>query len=235
MALLKDDVCDTTYAALSSSGARSADAITTIVVHSTEGDTAESAAAGFANAAQQHDHPGSAQLIVDDTICYRTLDDLTVACGAPGVNRRALHIENSGWASWDRRTWIYDHSDTIERCAYHIAQWCGTYNIPAVELNCADLARGNRGIVRHSTVSDTYRLSDHTDPGDGYPMDELLSRVLQYLPGSSAGYYRTVAGDTWESVAATLGVSVDDLHAANPEVDELVEGVVLDVLPQLIA
>ena len=33
--------------------------------------------------------------------------------------------------------------------------------------------------------------------------------------------YTLLDGDTWDSVAAALGVSVDDLKAANSEIDEL--------------
>jgi hypothetical protein len=76
------------FTAVHTSGTRPLSAITHIVLHSTEGDTAAAAASWFANAASG----GSSQLIVDDRECYRTPDNSRIPWGAPGTNvsRRRL-------------------------------------------------------------------------------------------------------------------------------------------------
>lgn len=83
------------------SGPRKASQIKWIVLHSTEGGTAESVAAFFAGGAQ-----ASTQLVVDDNECYRMVRDLVIPWGAPGANTNGLHIEQCGFARWTRDEWL---------------------------------------------------------------------------------------------------------------------------------
>lgn len=174
--MITSDDCGAQISAVHQGGARTASQIKWIVVHDTEGNTAEGAARWFADPASK----GSTQLVVDDTSCYRTLDDLVVPWGASGANQQGLHIEQAGFASWTRDEWL-SHDLTIERCAFHVADWCRTYSIPAVLLSASDMVAGSPGIATHATVSAAFHKSTHTDPGPNYPMDELLSRVRAYL------------------------------------------------------
>jgi LysM repeat protein len=53
-----------------------------------------------------------------------------------------------------------------------------------------------------------------------------------YAPeADSTGQYIVREGDTWESIAAALGTTVDDLRRVNPDVDELTPGTELVVPP----
>lgn len=123
----------------------------------------------------------AAHLVVDDLACYRCLDDLTVPWAAPGANENGLHIEQAGYAAWSREQWLA-HDQTIERCAFHVAEWSSRYSIPAVLLSAEDLVAGRSGITTHAAVSDAFHQSDHTDPGQGYPLDELVVRARSYMP-----------------------------------------------------
>lgn len=187
--------CRTDYPALHHGGERLPSSIRYIVLHSTEGDTAEGAAAWFVNPASG----GSANLVVDDHVCYRTLGDNVIPWGAPPLNTMGYHIEQAGFAIWTRAQWLR-HERTIERAAYKASLRCRHYNIPAVVLDAPALIRDfgviepgdaggvplhrgplSGGIVTHATISAAYHESDHHDPGGGYPMDRFLHHLKHYL------------------------------------------------------
>ena len=106
------------------SGARTKEQIKWVVLHSTEGGTAESVARFFATTAQ-----ASTQLVVDDKECWRMVPDLVIPWGAPGVNTGGLHIEQCGYARWTREEWLA-HSATLQRSAAKAARWAHMYGIP---------------------------------------------------------------------------------------------------------
>jgi hypothetical protein len=182
VALAVQTACRTTYRAVHSSGPRSARQVRYIVLHSTEGDTARGAAEYFTTQASG----GSANLVVDDHECYRTLADLVIPWGAPPLNTSGFHIEQAGFAAWIRTEWLA-HEPTIERAAYKAALRCERFSIPARVLNVAQLRadfamhepRG--GVVTHATVSAAFGQSDHTDPGPNYPLGLFLTRLQFYL------------------------------------------------------
>jgi hypothetical protein len=151
-----------------------------IVVHSTEGSTAEGAASWLASAAAG----GSAHLVVDDRECYRLLPDGLIAWGAPGANQLGLHIEFTGYAEWTREDWLA-HNIMLARGAHLIAEWCRHYRIPARWVGPAGLLVLRSGITTHADVTRAFRArfpwANHTDPGPGFPRDVLLARVRRAL------------------------------------------------------
>jgi N-acetylmuramoyl-L-alanine amidase CwlA len=104
------------YHASRTSGTRLPLAIRLIVLHDTEGGTAESVARYFASDKAK----GSAHLVVDDRDCYRTLRNDEIPWGAPGANRQGFHIEQVGFARWSAPIWI-NHVQTLRRAAYKTA------------------------------------------------------------------------------------------------------------------
>lgn len=174
--------CLTTYRAVHNSGARAARLVRYIVLHDTEGPTAVGAARYFATEASG----GSSNLVVDDTECFRVLDDLVIPWGAPPLNTSGFHIEQAGYAAWTRTQWL-THEPTIERAAFKAALRCERFKIPARVLNVAQLRadfaqhQPGGGIVTHATVSAAFQESTHTDPGHGYPIDLFLQRLEHYL------------------------------------------------------
>lgn len=188
--------CRSTYPAFHHEGARIQQSIRYIVLHSTEGTTAKAAAEYFMQPASG----GSANLTLDDTTCYRSLGDFVIPWGAPPLNTHGFHIEQAGFAKWTRAEWMV-HEQTIKRAAYKAALRCRWYKIPPRVLTVKQLQddyghleHGSRipvhrgplegGIVTHATISKAFGLSDHTDPGDGYPIDVFLAHVHEYLKDS---------------------------------------------------
>jgi N-acetylmuramoyl-L-alanine amidase len=168
--------CSTRYHARHSSGERLLSAITFIVLHSTEGSTAQAAAQWFENPASS----GSANICVDDTICYRTLDDNEIPWAAPGANYNGWHIEQAGFARWTSIVWSRTHRKTMQRAAYKAAQRCALYKIPVRFVKANDLRAGRRGITTHAECTKAFG-GNHTDPGSGYPMRLFLTMVKFYL------------------------------------------------------
>jgi hypothetical protein len=166
--------CLRRFTAVHNSGTRPLSAITHIVLHSTEGDTAAGAASWFANPASG----GSAQLVVDDRECYRALDNTRIPWGAPGTNVDGFHIEHAGFARWSRQKWM-SHEQTLRRGAFKAALHAVRFGIPLKLLSANDLSHGRSGFVTHATVSRVFHGS-HTDPGDGFPLDHYMELVKQF-------------------------------------------------------
>ena len=159
------------YTADCSSGKRKV-APTLIVVHSTEGINASGAAGEFT---APH-AGGSTHLVVGEDGNYRFLADDVIPCGAPGANDQGLHIELAGFAAWTRAQWLA-RAKTLDCAAAFLAAWSDQYGIPLRFVDAAGLLRGERGVTTHAEVSKVWRLSDHWDPGPGFPMDVLLSKA----------------------------------------------------------
>lgn len=173
--------CSGEFQAVHHDGARSAAQIKNICLHSTEGPTARGAASWFANPNSQ----GSANAVVDDHTCYRTLPDLIIPWAAPGLNKQAWHLEFAGYAEWTTPDWVM-HDTMIRRAAYKTALRCDLYNIPARYVGPAGLRLGRRGITTHATVTKAWPLlarkyGSHSDPGKGFPLNFFLRTTQTYL------------------------------------------------------
>lgn len=173
-----DAPCRTPYKAFHHGGTRSLNDVRLIVMHSTEGGTAESIAHYFS----QSNAGGSAHLVVDDNACYRCLPNNIVPWGAPGANTQGFHIEQCGYAAWTKDEWE-KHDKTIERAAFKAAYHCKLFGIPARFVDAAGLKAGKRGITTHAEVSKAWPndAGNHHDPGTGWPRDEFIQRVKDYL------------------------------------------------------
>lgn len=193
--------CRSTYAAFHHSGDRRPASIRYIVLHSTEGPTAQSAAEYF----EQPSSGGSANLVVDDETCYRTLLDHVIPWGAPPLNTLGFHIEQAGYARWTRQQWL-EHEQTIKRAAYKAALRCKWYRIPArvisdphelqrdfgFPVNAGGIPQHpgplRGGIVTHKTIGVAFadylrevHVDAHHDPGDNYPIDVFLHHLDGFL------------------------------------------------------
>lgn len=186
--------CRHTYAAYHHGGDRRPSSIRYVVMHSTESSTAEAAARYFSTPAST----GSTNLVLDDNTCFRTLLDHVIPWGAPPLNTLGFHVEQAGFAAWTREEWLR-HKRTLDRAAFKVALRCHWYRIPPRLLDVAALKadfgdapasssdtpahpgplRG--GIVTHATVSEAFGLSDHVDPGDGWPADLFVQTVRARL------------------------------------------------------
>jgi hypothetical protein len=179
--------CKTSYHASRHSGTRPLKDIHLIVMHDTEGGTAESVARYFAEAPKPDGEPGgSAHLVVDDNHCYRCLANEQVPWGAPGANEDGFHLQQCGYASWDAHEWG-QHSNMLHRAAYKAAFHCHKFDIAPVFLT-HDKISSRKGITTHAEVSKAFpKLGNHTDPGSGWPRALFMALVSHYydelMPG----------------------------------------------------
>lgn len=168
---------------------------TLIVIHSTEGGTsARNIASYFHSPVRKITRPdgkiveepgGSTHLVVDDTSCFRCLDDDVEPWGAPGANSEGLHIEfvndRGGSYTWTRETWL-SHIPMLDIGADKIAEWVRMYSIPVQFVTEEGLKAKVSGITTHLVVSNAFHFTDHQDPGKAFPMDVLLTKVQARMP-----------------------------------------------------
>ena len=169
--------CRTQYKAYRTSGYRPLSAIKWIVLHDTEGGTAESIARYFSS----RNAGGSTHLVLDDHDCYRCLTNDQVPWGAKGANYAGFHIEQCGFARWSLSTWKL-HIKMLRRAAYKTALHCKKFNIPIRFVGAADLRVGNKGITTHAECSKAFGGS-HWDPGPGWPKSLFMGMVRTYALG----------------------------------------------------
>jgi N-acetylmuramoyl-L-alanine amidase len=130
----------------------------------------------------QHPDPGtkpSAHMISDNDSYVRCVRDNDVANAAPGANHDGLQWEMAGYGRQSRDEWLDEYGrELLALTCEGVAQWCVKYDIPARQLSDAELAdHRTKGIVGHYQASRVFHLSDHTDPGPGFPWDVFLLGV----------------------------------------------------------
>jgi len=167
--------CHRDFTAAHHDGIRDPKIVKWVVLHSTEGLTAAGAAAWFANPKSQ----GSAHLVVDDTICYRTLPSNLIPWAAKGANHEGLHIEQAGFARWTTAMWG-KHRRTLERAAYKTALHLDLFKLPAVFVGWRELRADLPGVTTHAECTKAFG-GDHTDPGLFWPRRLFMRRVRFYL------------------------------------------------------
>ena len=167
----------TKFHAAHSSGYRSTKDIKYVVIHTTEGETAEGAASWFENPRSE----GSANMVVGDYIAFRTLNDNQIPWAAPPLNGIGYHIEIAGFAAWTHDEWM-QHRRRIENAAYRAALRCNSYRIPIFYRGPGYLMRKPElgGITTHADISKAFHQTDHTDPGINFPMDLFITMVQWY-------------------------------------------------------
>lgn len=171
-----DTNCHRDYRAVHTSGRRTGNP-TLIVMHDTEGGTAQSIARYFSTVASG----GSAHLVIDDQTCYRCLDDNQIPWAAPGANLNGFHIEQCGYAKWTTVIWKLSHIRTLRRAAYKAAFHCKKFGIPPRFVWADGIRAGKKGITTHAEVTKAYpKLGSHTDPGPGWPRLLFMSLVKLY-------------------------------------------------------
>lgn len=155
------------------SGPRPASAIKLIVLHSTEGGSADSVARMFA----RQSATASTHFVVDNKETIRMLPDLVTPWGAPGANYHGLHIEHCGFAAWGRGEWLREPFE-LERSAQELAKWAFHFGIPLRLLTLQELKAGHPGVITHKMASEAFPPNDgHHDPGPGFPVAKVLARA----------------------------------------------------------
>lgn len=152
-----------------------------IVIHSMEAlervTTAEACAGFFADPGMRNGKPiiASAHFCADvDSIvqCVKVTD---IAYAAPGANHNGIHIELAGYARQKPEEWGDAYSDAMLRNVAKLVAALGRiHQIPMAFCDVADLVAKKRGVTTHHAVSLAFRKSDHTDPGEHFPVGYFL-------------------------------------------------------------
>lgn len=163
-----------------------------VVLHTQQAHADAISLANFCNGTWNTGNPVSYNGAVDDT---RTVEIVPVIEGpwaAMDANDIAVHLCFAGsFAEWTTAQWeSTDASDGLNedamltRGAKYVAAACQQFGIPVVYAG--DSGKSGwpilpKGIVGHRDFG--ARGGGHTDPGDGFPMDEFLRRVQSFMPG----------------------------------------------------
>lgn len=152
--------------------------IDVVVIHTMEIAEREDAAAicarWFATEASQV----SAHYCVDARTVIQCVREKDIAWHARGGNTASIGVELAGFARQGPRDWRDDYSQAVlERASELVAEICRRRRIPVRWLAAPDLLAGRRGITGHAEVSTAYGLSDHWDPGPGFPVEDFLDAV----------------------------------------------------------
>jgi hypothetical protein len=159
-------------------------AIKLVVLHSTEGPTAEGGAITLSSSSDV-----SAHLCVGKGVTYRIVPEWLGSCTVQEPNDWTLNIEQVGFAAWSRKKWL-QHLNTIKRAAFWTAWWCKKHKLPRRFRNAKALDAGEiRGYTTHAQLSlSKWSSSTHTDPGPNYPLFGNVSfrALLLYYRGRIA-------------------------------------------------
>lgn len=87
-------------------------------------------------------------------------------------NPVAMGLEQCAFARWTRDEWM-SHPHLLENTARWIAEEAGKFNIPIVKLNALQAQGVGRGVCQHRDLG--VAGGGHTDCGDGFPIDYVLT------------------------------------------------------------
>ena len=145
----------------------------------------------------------SAHYCVDNRDIVQCVKEGDVSYGAPGANHNGIQIEHAGYASQTDDQWNDPYSRAmIDKSVELTAGICKRYSLPVEFVDADGLLDGDRGITTHAQVTlacqkaqsqgmtgspffntlSNRPLTDHTDPGGHFPMDEYISAVAATLP-----------------------------------------------------
>ena len=161
-----------------------------IAVHTQEGgrrarDLAEGWLAKRSSAVSYH-------VALDDREILKIVGEDMRPWSAMNANDYAFHVVVAGsFAGWSRGKWLEtDASDgtnedvALTNLAKVCAWWCEKYAIPAEWIGGRGIPWGRDGICGHADFG-TWG-GNHTDPGVGFPVDELIRRTRGFLANGSA-------------------------------------------------
>lgn len=198
-----------------------------VVLHTQQAKASAVELANFTNNSwkTQPDNPVSYNLAVDDKDTIETVPVTEGPWAAADANSIAVHICFAGsFAEWLAGKWLEtDASDGLNedamltRGAKAVAAACLQFGIPAVYAGDGGVSGWPilpKGIVGHRDFG--RRGGAHTDPGNGFPMDEFLRRVRLFLSPAAPSQPapKVFPGDytdreLWEYIAAQTGPGLE--------------------------
>lgn len=101
------------------------------------------------------------------------------------ANPVAVSIELCGFASWSDSTWRNSHANMLNNCARWIAEESGKFGIPITKLSASQAQGSGRGVCQHRDLGSWG--GGHSDCGNGFPMDYVLSMAKDMFAGGDGG------------------------------------------------
>lgn len=150
-----------------------------VVIHDMESPETATTAEQVARYFARPSVGASAHVCADNDSRVRCVADASTAWAAPGANADGLQLELAGYARQSFAGWMDDYSEQMLRtqAAPQVREWCVKYLIPMRRLSNEELAAGEKGIVGHRQVSQVYKRSTHSDPGEGFPWSQFIAMV----------------------------------------------------------
>jgi peptidoglycan hydrolase-like protein with peptidoglycan-binding domain len=97
------------------------------------------------------------------------------------ANPVAVAAELCGFASWSDSTWRNSHANMLNNAARWVAEEAGKFGIPIVKLSASQAQGSGRGVCQHRDLGSWG--GNHSDCGNGFPMDYVLSMAVDMFGG----------------------------------------------------
>lgn len=96
------------------------------------------------------------------------------------ANSVSLNAEQCGYASWSKDKWLNEQSTLLHNTADWLREEASRYGIPLVKLTASQAQSGGRGVCQHRDLGSWG--TGHSDCGNGYPIDDVLSWAKGQTP-----------------------------------------------------
>lgn len=147
-----------------------------IVIHGTVSPTRDYAD-NIANYFRTTTRDASAHYVVDQARIIQCLREATIGYHAP-PNTGSIGIELCDPQAGSSARWRdADHEAMLRLAARLTRDIAARHKVPLVKLTPSQLRAGKHGICGHTDVSAAWHLTDHTDPGAGFPWSQFMSLV----------------------------------------------------------
>lgn len=151
--------------------------VTRLVIHGTVTPCGNGWARRVADDFHTTTRDASAHYVIDPGEIVQCLTESTVGYHAP-PNTGSLGFELCDPQTGSSARWRdADHEAMLRRAAALVRARAKHWGVPLVKLTAADLKAGRRGICGHADVSAAFHLTDHTDPGSGFPWAHFMDLV----------------------------------------------------------
>jgi len=157
-----------------------------VVIHNTSNDAS---CQDEANYAQIRTDGVSSHYYVDSRAIVQSLRTEYSAnhVGSAVGNHHGIAYEITGTNGKSRDWWL--NNVAWNTLAVQIARDCARWTIQARTLTVVQMLDGqSSGIVTHDQCRQAWGGTTHTDPGNGFPMDHLITLVQEQLEGGDMSF-----------------------------------------------
>lgn len=148
---------------------------------------------------------------VDSDSIVSCVEEEDVAWAAPGANHDGIQIELAGRAGQTPAQWrdAFSRAELV-LASKLVADICRRRNIKPVHGSNEALRLDRRAVYGHVQASQVFKLSDHTDPGVGFPWEDFMKDVRSLMDGRKWQYRLVLANGQVvdrSSIVGTAGIA----------------------------